>query len=79
MEVRDAYFAESEVVPTAEAIGRVSADSLAAYPPGVPNVLPGEVLTREVVHFLRDTASAPYGWVRGTVNPDVSQLRVVSR
>lgn len=79
MEVRDAYFAESEVVPAAEAIGRVSADSLAAYPPGVPNVLPGEVLTREVVHFLRDTASAPYGWVRGTVNPDVSQLRVVAR
>ena len=27
------------------ALGRVSADSLAAYPPGIPNVLPGELIT----------------------------------
>jgi lysine decarboxylase len=75
--VRDAYFAATEVVPAAEAVGRVSADTLAAYPPGIPNLLPGEVISEEVVTFLRETASAPYGHVRGALTKDMSQLRVV--
>ncbi|MDN6159491.1 MAG: aminotransferase class V-fold PLP-dependent enzyme, partial [Brevibacterium sp.] len=49
---RDAYFADSELVPAAEAIGRTSVSSLAAYPPGIPNVLPGEEITAETVEFL---------------------------
>ena len=31
--------------------GGISADTLAAYPPGIPNVLPGESLTRETIAF----------------------------
>lgn len=77
LSVREAYFADTEVVPAEAAIGRVSADSLAAYPPGIPNVLPGEVVTAEVVAFLRGTAAAPYGHVRGALTPDVGVLRVV--
>jgi len=77
MDLREAYFSPSEVVTAAEAVGRVSADALAAYPPGVANVLPGEIITREVVDFLRMTAASPYGWVRGSLDPDVSRLRVI--
>ena len=43
---REAFLAGQEVVPFDEAEGRIAAESLAAYPPGVPNVLPGERLTR---------------------------------
>lgn len=75
--VRDAYFATTEVVPADQAVGRVSADSLAAYPPGIPNLLPGERITAEAVTFLRDTAAAPYGHVRGALVKDMSLLRVV--
>ena len=67
------------MIPASEAVGRVSADSIAAYPPGVPNVLPGEVLTSEVLSFLKDTAAAPYGWVRGALDPTISSVRVVKR
>ena len=77
LDVREAYFSDTETVPADAAVGRISADSLAAYPPGVPNVLPGEVLTRDVVDFLRDTARAPYGWVRGSLDAEVTRLRVV--
>ncbi len=76
-DVREAYFAEAEVVPAAQAIGRISGDTLAAYPPGVANVLPGEVITTEVVQFLQATAQAPYGWVRGAVDAGVEHLRVL--
>src|SRR3954447_6841189 len=42
---RDAFLGPQEVVSADDAVGRVAAESLAAYPPGVPNVLPGERLT----------------------------------
>ncbi|MGX5697516.1 aminotransferase class I/II-fold pyridoxal phosphate-dependent enzyme [Agromyces soli] len=74
---RDAFFAQGEAVPIEQAIGRVSTDALAAYPPGIPNVLPGEVVTAEVVDFLRRIAATPGGYVRGAVDLSLATLRVV--
>ena len=74
---RDAYFGESEVVAAAEAVGRVSADTLAAYPPGIPNLIPGEEITAETIAFLRAVAASPTGYVRGAVDSDVAGVRVV--
>ncbi|NMO00264.1 aminotransferase class V-fold PLP-dependent enzyme [Gordonia sp. TBRC 11910] len=77
MRPRDAAFAHTEIVPALDAVGRVSADSLAAYPPGIPNVLPGEVLTAEAITFLRSIAATPGGYVRGAVDGLVDSVRVV--
>ena len=78
MTLRQAYFAPAELVPAEQAVGRISADSLAAYPPGIPNVLPGEVLTVEVLNFLRSTAASPFGHVRGAADPAMTHFRVVA-
>jgi lysine decarboxylase len=75
--VRDAYFNVTEIVQARSAIGRISADTVAAYPPGIPNLLPGEVVTEEVVDFLMQTAAAPFGHVRGAIAKDMSLFRVV--
>lgn len=75
--VREAYFAATEVVSASQAVGRVSADSVAAYPPGIPNLLPGERITAETVAFLQATIAAPYGHVRGGASPDMTAFRVV--
>ena len=74
---REAYLGEVEEVPWPEAIGRVSVDSLAAYPPGIPNVLPGEEITPEVVGFLRAVAASPGGHVRGAADPRIDTMRVL--
>lgn len=79
MRPRTAYFSSIETVAATEAIGRVSADSLAAYPPGIPNVIPGEQITAETVAFLQAVAASPIGYVRGAIDPDVSRFRVVGR
>ncbi|MGA0067385.1 MAG: amino acid decarboxylase, partial [Candidatus Nanopelagicales bacterium] len=79
MDLREAYFSSTELVPAGEATGRVSADSLAAYPPGVPNILPGEILTPAIIDFLRSTAASPYGWVRGSIDPRVDRMRVIAQ
>jgi len=64
-------------VPANSAIGRVSADSISAYPPGIPNVMPGEVLTTETVDFLRRTAALPTGLIRGSVDGSLTRIRVI--
>lgn len=78
MTLRQAYFAPAELIPTEHAAGRISADSLAAYPPGIPNVLPGEILTPEVINFLHTTANSPFGHVRGATNPTLTHIRVLT-
>jgi arginine decarboxylase len=75
---RDAFFAETELVSAADAAGRISADSLAAYPPGIPNVIPGEKITSEVVDFLSAVAQSPTGYVRGASDPLVEHYRVLA-
>ncbi|MDQ4213068.1 amino acid decarboxylase [Microbacterium capsulatum] len=73
---RDAFFSETELVPAAEAVGRISADTLAAYPPGIPNVIPGEEITAQTVAFLQAVAASPSGYVRGAADPQVASFRV---
>lgn len=74
---RDAYFAQAEVVDAEAAIGRISTESLAAYPPGIPNVMPGEVITQEIVDFLRAVATSPGGYIRGALDAGIENFRVV--
>src|SRR5690606_9092973 len=74
---RAAYFAESVVVTAHQAIGRISADSLAAYPPGIPNLMPGEEITEATVTFLQAVAASPTGHVRGAADGLVATFRVV--
>lgn len=75
---RAAFFAPSTTVTADQAIGRVSAASLAAYPPGIPNVLPGEVITAETVQFLQAVADSEMGYVRGALDPKVTTFQVLA-
>ncbi|MGW1225630.1 aminotransferase class I/II-fold pyridoxal phosphate-dependent enzyme [Streptomyces sp. NPDC001515] len=49
---RDAYFTPTEDVPVERAAGRIAAEMITPYPPGIPVVLPGERLTEPVLHYL---------------------------
>ncbi|CAM5339989.1 Lysine decarboxylase OS=Streptomyces violarus OX=67380 GN=FHS41_000024 PE=3 SV=1 [Streptomyces violarus] len=75
---REAFFAPVEHVPAERAAGRISAEMISPYPPGVPVVAPGEVVTDEVLDYLRS------GVEHGVLIPDaadssVRTLRVVAR
>jgi lysine decarboxylase len=75
MTPREAFLGPQEVVPFEEAAGRVAAESLAAYPPGVPNVLPGERLTRETLDYIAESVGHG-GHVRGGSDRRLRTLRV---
>lgn len=55
---RDAFFGPTEAVPPELAVGRVAAEQLTPYPPGVPVVLPGERITGPVLRYLLSGVSA---------------------
>ena len=77
MSPRDAYFAEHETVSAESAIGRVSAELVAPYPPGIPVLAPGERITVAAVEGLR-AAMADGTQVRYAADPTLDTLQVVS-
>jgi arginine decarboxylase len=76
MAPREAFLAMQEVVPFRDAVGRIAAESLAAYPPGIPNVLPGERLTEPTLDYIQSTL-AQGGSLRGASDRKLETIRVV--
>jgi lysine decarboxylase len=77
MTPREAFFGPQEVVPAGEAAGRVAAESLAAYPPGIPNVLPGERLTAETLEYVQQALDHG-GSLRGASDRRLRTVRVAN-
>jgi lysine decarboxylase len=74
--MRDAYFAETEMVSAEKAVGQISADLIAPYPPGVAVVAPGEVLTKLIVQGLATTKAAGVRIAYAT-DPTLASYRIV--
>ncbi len=74
--MRDAYFARTEMVDASSAEGRISADLIAPYPPGVAVVAPGEVLTAQILEGLKASRDAGVRIAYAT-DPTLMQYRVV--
>ena len=74
---RDAFFGRHDVVALADAVDRVAAESVAVYPPGIPNVFPGERLTDRTIDFIQRTLEQG-GTVRGLSDPSARTIRVVA-
>jgi lysine decarboxylase len=72
---REAFLGPQEVIPFDAAAGRVAAEGLAAYPPGIPNILPGERLTADTLDYIRESI-AHGGYVRGGSDRELKTLRV---
>ncbi len=75
---REAFFAPNETVPTAAAVGRISAELIAPYPPGVPVLAPGELITAAAVEALREVA-ADGGRIAYAADPSLQTFQVIVR
>jgi len=49
---RDAWFAEKEVTSFNQSVGRICGETVTVYPPGVPVLLPGEIIDVEILEYL---------------------------
>lgn len=78
MTPREAFFAPRETASAHEAAGRVAAEMVAPYPPGIPAIAPGEVVSGELLQALREAAA---GGTRLAycADPALETLQVVAR
>ena len=75
---REAFLGTSEAVPVDQAVGRISCESIAGYPPGVPALLPGEQITSELIVYLRELTTAG-ARLHGAADPTFATVRVLVR
>ncbi|MBM7241602.1 PLP-dependent transferase [Rhodococcus fascians] len=73
---RDAFFAETEMVDAQSASGRIAAEQLTPYPPGIPAAVPGEKLSDGVVDYLTSGIDAGMN-IPDATDPSMKQFRVV--
>ncbi|WP_354701309.1 Arginine decarboxylase [Paraconexibacter sp. AEG42_29] len=73
---REAFLGPAEQVPIADAIGRVSCESIAGYPPGIPALLPGERVTAPVVAYLQ-AILAGGARLHGASDPQLQTIHVL--
>ena len=74
---REAFFAGSTAVSRTRCLGRISAELVAPYPPGVPLLVPGEVITSETLAAL-DASRAAGNRIAYAADPTLRTLQVVS-
>jgi arginine decarboxylase len=77
MTLREAFDAPNEAVPLGQAAGRICAELVSPYPPGIPALLPGEVVAPELLHYLQAELRAGVA-IQGAADPQLRTLRVVS-
>lgn len=75
---RQAFFAPNETLPATAAVGRVSAELVAPYPPGVPVLAPGEVITAAALDALR-AAQADGGRIAYAADATLATFQVLAR
>lgn len=73
---RDAFYAETELVPFDDSEGRIIAEFIMVYPPGIPIFIPGEIITKENLIYIKKNIEAGLP-VQGPENFDARMLRVI--
>lgn len=74
---REAFFSASGAVSAEQAVGRTSAELIAVYPPGIPVLAPGEIVTGELLAGLREQMAAG-SRVAYADDPTLCTIRVLS-
>ena len=72
---RQAYFAKTEIIPWKNMAGRIAAESAAPYPPGIPVLYPGELITDEIFEYL-DMMKTDNRHLHGLSDKSLSSVRV---
>lgn len=73
---QEAFYAEKQSVPLEDCVGRVCAEFVMSYPPGIPILAPGEQITREIYEYIR-YAKEKGCFLTGTEDLSVNRINVL--
>ena len=73
---RDAFYADKEMLPIEQTAGRICSEFVMCYPPGIPILSPGEMITDEIIEYI-NYAKAKGCSMQGTEDPYIEKLNVL--
>ncbi len=73
---RDAFYGDTELVPLKQSAGRIMAESVYVYPPGIPILLPGELIAEQHIRYILDHLEVGLP-VKGPEDPSLQNVKVV--
>ena len=74
---RDAFFAPTETLPVEQTLDRISAELVCPYPPGIPALMPGELINPAAIEYIQQVFTLG-GTLTGCSDPSFKTLKVVS-
>lgn len=75
---REAFFAVNEILPLAQTSDRICAEIVCPYPPGIPVLMPGELITKSALEYLQQV-QAMGGLITGCADPSLKNLKVLKK
>lgn len=73
---RDAFYGETELIPFRESAGRIIAEFIYVYPPGIPILLPGEIISQENIDYIVDHLDVGLP-VKGPEDRSIANVKVI--
>ncbi|MEB1809926.1 MAG: aminotransferase class I/II-fold pyridoxal phosphate-dependent enzyme [Bacillaceae bacterium] len=73
---RDAFYSDTEVISFDYSAGRIIAEFVMVYPPGIPILIPGEVITEENINYIQENLYAGLP-VQGPEDATFKKIRVI--
>lgn len=75
---RKAFFEENESILLKESVGYVSAEVICPYPPGIPIIMPGEIITLEALEYLKEVICLG-ATISGCSDSTLKTIRIVRK
>lgn len=72
----DAFYSEQVTVPISESAGRVSGEFVMCYPPGIPIIAPGELITPEIIAYIAYCKDRGC-FMTGTEDMNIEYIKVI--
>lgn len=78
MPLREVFYGEKEALPLEESVGNICGEQVSFYPPGIPVLLPGEVITKEIIAYCKMMKDLGLP-VSGPADGSLKTIRVVKK
>ena len=76
MSPKQAFYGEKEALPIDETVGRVCSEFVMCYPPGIPILAPGEMITKEILEYIKYAKEKGCS-MTGTEDISIDRLNVI--
>jgi arginine/lysine/ornithine decarboxylase len=73
-----AFYSDKESLPIRDTAGRICAEFVMCYPPGIPILAPGELITDQIIEYIIYAKEKGCS-MQGTQDPYVENLNVLAR